>query len=132
MSDLSLLITSLTAVANGLILLILTFRVIQLRRRHGIVLGDNGDRVMAKAIRGQANAAEQIPIAIIMVALIELQGGPFGLLAAMALTLTIGRLLHAIYFAVHGTTWHLRFYGMLMTIAAQVGLLLALLATLLT
>lgn len=131
MPPLSLPVTTLAAILNGLILLVLTFRVIVLRRRDGVVLGDNNDRVLLKAIRGQANAAEQIPIAIVMLALLELQGGAMVVLVALAGLLTIGRLMHAIYFGVHGTTWRLRIYGMLLTVIAQGGLMLALAVTLL-
>ena len=128
MIDISLPITSLAAVINGTILLALTYRVIVLRRRDGVVLGDNGDRVLTKAIRGQANAAEQMPIAIILLALAELQGGQSTVLMILMLMLTLGRASHAIYFGVHGTHWRFRFYGMLLTLAAQAGLILTLLA----
>ncbi len=122
-------ITSLAAIANGLILLLLTYKVIVLRRRDGVVLGDNDDREMIKAIRGQANAAEQIPLAIILLALIELQAGNVIILGVLAAALTTGRVMHALYFGIHGTNWRLRFYGMLLTLFAQAGLLLALLVT---
>ncbi len=129
MTDLALPLTSLTAFVNGAILLTLTVRVVVMRRRDGVVLGDNGDRVMTKAIRGQANAAEQMPMALIMIGLIELQGGGSLVLAALAVMFSIGRLMHAIYFAIHGTTWRLRFYGMFLTLLAQGGLLLTLFVT---
>ena len=125
----SLPITSLTALAAALIILILTARVIVLRRRDGVVLGDNGDKVLTKAIRGQANAAEQLPIALILLALAELQGAAPVLLIPLALTLITGRVMHAVYFAVDGTNWRLRFWGMLLTLLAQGGLILALLLT---
>lgn len=124
-------ITSLAAIANGLILWLLTYRVILFRRRGGVVLGDNNDRVLAKAIRGQANAAEQIPIALILIGLVEVQGGNMLLLAGLAALFTLGRGLHGLYFAIHGTPWQLRFYGMLATIVAQAALMLMLLVTIL-
>jgi len=123
----SLPITSFTALFTGALILLLTIRVVQLRRRGGVVLGDNDDRALAKAIRGQANAAEQLPIALILMGLAELQGGGTLLLLLAAALLVIGRILHAIYFAIHGTHWRLRFYGMWMTLAAQ-GVLLVILA----
>ncbi|MDP5361212.1 MAG: MAPEG family protein [Paracoccaceae bacterium] len=125
-------VTSLAAIANGLLLLLLTYRVILFRRRGGVVMGDNDDRALAKAIRGQANAAEQIPIALILMGLAEMQGGNALALTVLALLLTLGRLMHGVYFAIHGTPWRLRFYGMLATLAAQAGLLLVLLVTVLT
>lgn len=56
----SLPVTSITAIFAGLLILLLTIKVIQLRRRDGVVLGDNGNRPLATAIRGHANAVEQL------------------------------------------------------------------------
>ena len=125
-------VTSVTALILGAWLLLLTFRVVRFRRRDGVVMGDNGDRVLAKAIRGHANAAEQIPIALILMALAEMNGAAPWLLAALALVLVAGRLAHGAYFGWHGLTWRLRFWGMLATATAQGGLLIALALALLT
>lgn len=131
MPDIMLPITSATAIVLVALHLILTFRVIGIRRRDGVVLGDNDDRVLTKAIRGQANASEQIPLGLIMLGLCELQGGPGVVLAILAVMFTIGRVMHGLYFAQHGMPWHLRFYGMLMTLSAQIGLVGALIWTML-
>lgn len=120
-------ITSIAALLNGGLLLALTARVIFYRRRDSVILGDNGDRALTKAIRGQANAAEQMPMALILCALTEAQGAPILALAVTAALFTLGRYMHGAYFARHGLHWRLRFWGMLATLAAQ-GLLLALLA----
>lgn len=128
----SLPITSFTALFAGLLILLLTIRVIQLRRRGGVVLGDNNDRALMKAIRGHANAVEQFPIALVMMGLAEIQGGSPALLGLIALVLIVGRTLHGAYFAIHGLHWRLRTFGMLMTMIAQGGLIFALLITLLT
>lgn len=125
-------ITSLTAIFAGLLILALTVRVVQFRRRGGVVLGDNDNRVLAKAIRGQANAVEQLPIALIMMGLAELQGASTLVLGFIALILVIGRSLHATYFAIHGTTWRLRFWGMWLTLLAQAALVLTLIFTFIT
>lgn len=116
-------VTSISALVLGVLLLLLTNKVIRIRRRDGVVLGDNSDRVLAKAIRGQANAAEQIPMALLLMGLCELGGAPAGALWGLALTLILGRVAHGIYFAINGTHWRLRFYGMLLTLIAQAGLL---------
>ena len=73
MPDIALPITSLTAVVLATVLLLLTCKVITLRRRDGVVLGDNDDRVLTKAIRGQGNASEQVPLGLVMLGLCELQ-----------------------------------------------------------
>lgn len=132
MTNIALPITSVTSVCAGIILLCLTWKVITLRRKGGVVLGDNDDRVLTKAIRGQANAAEQFPMALILMGLAEAQGGHSVFLGLLALILIVGRCLHAAYFAIDGLTWRLRFYGMLMTLIAQAGLIIALALTALT
>ncbi|KQI72403.1 hypothetical protein AN191_08030 [Loktanella sp. 5RATIMAR09] len=127
----SLPVTSFTALLAALLILLLTLKVIQLRRRGGVVLGDNDDRILAKAIRGHANAVEQLPIALILMGLAEAQGASQAVLIATACGLGLGRAMHGIYFAVHGTHWRFRFFGMWLTLAAQVALVLILALTLL-
>ena len=128
MIDLTL--TSLAAALNAAIFAALTIKVIRMRRRDGVVLGDNGDRALTKAIRGQANAAEQMPIALILSLLVEAQGGPTGPLASALACFTLGRAMHALYFGRHGFHWRFRFYGMFLTLAGQVTLVALLLWTL--
>jgi len=123
----SLPITSITAFLAGTIILLLTIKVIQFRRRDGVVLGDGDNRAMTKAIRGHANAVEQVPIALILMGLAEVQGGSPFLLALCAVALIIGRIAHGIYFAHDGMHWRLRMVGMALTLLAQIGLLIALL-----
>ncbi len=125
-------ITSVTAICAGLLILLLTIKVVHLRRRDGVVLGDNNDRALAKAIRGHANAVEQLPIALILMGLSEAQGAALSLVAGAAVLLIAGRVMHAIYFAIHGTHWRLRTYGMLLTMIAQGALLVILFLALVT
>jgi hypothetical protein len=49
----------------------------------------------------------------------------------VAIVLIVGRIMHAVYFAVHGTHWRLRAYGMLLTMIAQGALVVILAVTLL-
>ena len=128
----TLTITSFTAVLAGLLILMLTSKVIQLRRRDGVVLGDNNDRPLTKAIRGHANAVEQLPIALILLGLSEAQGAAAPALLGAAILLIVGRIMHAIYFAIDGTHWRLRMYGMMLTLIAQIALIVILAATLLS
>ncbi|PWE33744.1 hypothetical protein DDZ14_03510 [Maritimibacter sp. 55A14] len=124
-------VSSAAALANGALYLLLTMSVILYRRSEKIVLGDGGDRVMLKRIRGQANAAEQIPVFLIVLALAEAAGAPGTLLAPVAAAFTLGRVSHAAYFAQSGLHWRFRFYGMLVTVLAQGVALLALATALL-
>ncbi len=127
-----LTITSVAALLNGALFLALTVAVIRHRRRDGVVLGDGDDRSLTKKIRGQGNAAEQMPIALLLMALIEMQGGGGWVLGILAALFTIGRVMHGAYFALPGLSWRLRFWGMIDTLTAQAGLLLLLVWTLAT
>ena len=123
-------VTALTALALATLLLALTIHVIAGRRAGGIVHGDAGDAAFAKRIRGHANAAEQVPIALIVLGLAEYRAAPLWLLVPLAVLLVAGRLAHAAYFARPGLTFRLRVFGMLATLVAQAGLILALAVTL--
>ena len=70
------LITALYAGLNALILLWLTWAVISHRRGHKISIGDGGDHKFQKVLRGQGNAAETIPITMILLGLAEMIGAP--------------------------------------------------------
>ncbi|MCP5075315.1 MAG: glutathione S-transferase [Rhodobacteraceae bacterium] len=130
MSNFPLTVTAWTAVILGALMLWLTLRVVAARRADGIVLGDNDDRVVTKKIRGHANAAEQIPIALILLGFAELLQ-PIWVVLPVAALLVIGRILHGIYFTIPGTSWRLRVYGMWMTVIVQALALVAVAAGLL-
>ena len=71
MEAVSLNATALYAGSLTLWYLVLGYRVVGLRR-NGISLGDGGDPVMARVIRGHANFAEYVPLALVMLAVLEL------------------------------------------------------------
>ncbi len=118
MPDFPLPVTAWTTVLLAALFQWLTFRVIGMRRKDHILLGDGGDHIMNKKIRGQANAAEQIPISLILLGLTEYVMPGMAPLA-IAVILVVGRVMHGIYFAMHGTNFRLRVYGMLLTLVAQ-------------
>ena len=118
MPDFLFPVTAWSTVVLAVLFQWLTFRVIGVRRKDHILLGDGGDHVMNKKIRGQANAAEQIPISLILLGLTEyVMPGLVPLV--IAVILIVGRVMHGIYFTIHGTNFRLRFYGMLFTLIAQ-------------
>jgi uncharacterized protein len=129
MTDFSLYITAWTALILGSLMTCLTLRVAFHRRAKGIVLGDDGDRVILKKIRGHGNAVEQIPLALILLGFVEYLQGPTYALVIAAVLVT-GRFMHAAYFSFDGTHWRFRFFGMILTMIAQVMALLALLRAL--
>jgi uncharacterized membrane protein YecN with MAPEG domain len=52
-------------------LVVLSLRVIQARRAARVSLGDGGNRALQRAIRGQANFAEYVPIALLLLLILE-------------------------------------------------------------
>lgn len=79
----------------GCLLLALSGRVIYLRRRHSVGIGAGEHRDLEKAIRAHANLIEYVPLALILIALLELSGTPARLVHGLGAALVASRLLHA-------------------------------------
>ncbi len=88
-----MIVTPLYAGLLVLWFLVLAWRVIR-RRGHGISLGDGGDLAMLRVIRGHANFAEYVPLALLLMAILELSNVSTYILHGLGATLLIGRLLH--------------------------------------
>ena len=99
--------------------LILSFRVIQLRRQTRILLGDGGDARLQRAIRGQANFVEYVPLALLLLAILESSRFSMYLLHALGATLLVGRLLHGWAFAFTSGSWG-RLAGAILTFVVLV------------
>jgi uncharacterized membrane protein YecN with MAPEG domain len=87
-------ITALYAGLNGLILLVLAVRVARQRGVSKVGLGTGGDAVLERASRIHGNAAENIPIVLILLGLAEASGSSPFMLHGIGIALTLGRLLH--------------------------------------
>ena len=86
-----------TPLYAGLLVLwyvVLVLRVVQHRRRAHVSLGDGGDTALLRAIRGHANFAEYVPLALLMMAMLELSRTSIYVLHALGIMLLLGRLLH--------------------------------------
>jgi uncharacterized protein len=89
-------VTMLTAGILALLLLFLAGYVIAGRVRFKIDLGDGDNVAMRQRIRAQANFAEYVPMALILMGLMETASvGPRWLIIAMGATLVLARLWHA-------------------------------------
>ena len=73
--------------------LVLSWRVVGLRKR-GMAFGDNGDANVIRVIRAQANFAEYVPLALLMMGFLEVTRFSIYLLHALGLTLLFARLIH--------------------------------------
>jgi uncharacterized membrane protein YecN with MAPEG domain len=89
-------ITGLYAALLTLLVLGLAARVMWLRRRTRIGLGDGGDRDVACAVRTHGNAIEYVPLALILLLVLELNQTLPMLLHVFGIALLLARIVHAI------------------------------------
>jgi uncharacterized protein len=90
-----LFITSIIASLLTIIFIKLSFAVIGLRRKNKVGLGSGGHDDLERAIRAQGNFSEYVPIGIILIACLELNGAPWWVVTILGAALIAGRLLHA-------------------------------------
>ncbi len=89
------MISTLYAISAALLLFWLILQVIKQRRAHQISLGDGDSPALKNAIGAHGNAAENIPIFLILLFALEYNGAPVLLIHALGLAFSAGRLLHA-------------------------------------
>lgn len=86
-------VTPLYAGLLTLFFVLLSLRVVNLRRR-GIAFGDNGDVAVVRIVRAQANFAEYVPLALLMMGFLEVGRQSIYVLHALGVALVVARLLH--------------------------------------
>ena len=78
----------------ALILIGLSAWVIAGRGTTNTMLGDGGDSSMTRRIRVHANFIEYVPLALVVIALLEESGASRGLVRLLLIVLVIARVLH--------------------------------------
>lgn len=79
----------------GLLLIALSINVVLARRRYRVRLGVGTDEGMQQAVRVQANFAEYVPLASVLLIVSEVTGMPMVAVHAAGILLVTSRLLHA-------------------------------------
>jgi uncharacterized membrane protein YecN with MAPEG domain len=92
-------VTMLYAGALALVLVALSVRVIQARAQTKVFMGDGGNPLVIRRMRGQANFVEYVPMALLLIGLLEMRGAPRWELHALGATLLAARLSHGFTFA---------------------------------
>lgn len=128
MPRITLLFTSL----HVLLMLLLAARVVLHRRSHRIGIGHGGDKDLVRKVRAHGNFIEYVPMALLLLGLLELAGLGATWLWALGGTLLLARLLHAWGLSRSAGISHGRFWGVILTwgvllamAGAGVGLVLA-------
>lgn len=111
-------VTALYASFLGLLFIVLSARVILLRREARVALGDGGNGDLLRRMRVQGNFAEYVPIALVLLGLAESLRTPDWLLHIVGLTLLAGRLIHAYGVSQTPEIFRLRVAGMSATLTA--------------
>lgn len=108
-------ITMLFASLHILLMLALAIRVVRHRRSQKIGIGDGGDKYLVRKMRAHANFIEYVPIALLMLALLELADLAAIWLCILGSTMLLARILHAVGLSRHSGTSFGRFWGTLLT-----------------
>ena len=109
----SLLIASLHVV----VYLVLTLRVVLHRKVHKIGVGTGGDQSLTRKVRVHGNFGEYVPLALLMLALLELAAINTTLLWTFGIALLLARVLHAVGLGGSAGYSFGRFGGALLTFA---------------
>lgn len=88
-------ITGLYAAIAALFVVFIAIRVTLRRRAIKVGIGNGGDSILAQRIRVHANAVEYLPIALILLLILELNQTQALLLHVFGILLLLGRVLHA-------------------------------------
>lgn len=105
-----------------LLVLVLAVRVITRRMRARIGIGDGGDHEMQRRVRAHSNAVEYLPLALILLGGMELNGYHDAVIHGFGATLLVSRLLHAWGLSRKSGTSPGRFLGTLFTLLLMVAM----------
>ena len=89
---------ALYAAFNTFILIWLASNVMKRRKADKVWMGDGGSASIIRAQRGQGNFIEYVPMALILMTIMALQGAPAIALHIAGIILTVSRVLHAMHF----------------------------------
>lgn len=112
-----MVVTPLYAGILAILFIILSLRVIQHRRLAKVSLGDGGNALLQRAIRGHANFAEYVPLALLLLAILEISRFSIYVIHVLGIALVIGRILHAYAMGFRAEFRFGRFWGAILTFA---------------
>lgn len=89
-----MLLTPYYAALLALIYVALSFRVIRLRQKLRVALGDGNDKQLKRAIRVHGNFAEYVPFTLVMIYFVEIQSHNLLLVHGLCSAFILARLAH--------------------------------------
>jgi uncharacterized protein len=122
-------IVPIYAAILALIYIGLAMRVIRSRRGARIAIGTGGNTELARAIRVHGNFAEYVPLTLLLLTFMEMQGRPSWWIHLLCLALIAGRLVHAYGVSQEQENILFRTVGMVTTFAVLASSSVSLLAS---
>jgi uncharacterized membrane protein YecN with MAPEG domain len=104
-------ITILYAGLLGLISIGLAVTIGRVRGRTGVSIGDGGNVEVVVAMRRHANFVEVVPLALILIGLLELNGVGNAAIHGLGAALVVARICHAIGYSTSDSLLTLRIIG---------------------
>ncbi len=89
------MITMLYAGLCTILVVYLAVRVARWRLKHRIGIGDGGNNELLMRVRAHANSVENLPLALLLLGGMELNGYPMPLIHGFGATLLLSRMGHA-------------------------------------
>ena len=89
------MMTPLYAALLGLMLIMLSIKIIKTRRKYHVSLGDANSIEMKRCMRAQANFSEYTPIFLILLAFSEMKGLSLWAVNLFGTVFFVGRIMHA-------------------------------------
>lgn len=108
------MVSALYAVLGALLLMKFSFNVVRLRMQYRVAYGDGGFSELQSAIRIHGNAVEYIPVALVLLLFMEMNGAETWMVHICGIILIAGRLMH--YYGFHHRLFRWRRAGMSATV----------------
>lgn len=89
------MVSSLYAVLGALLLIKLSLNVVKLRTQYRVAYGDGGFYELQTAIRVHGNAVEYIPMSLLLLLFMEMNGAHVWMIHLCGIILIAGRILHS-------------------------------------
>ncbi|NDL62570.1 MAPEG family protein [Acerihabitans arboris] len=116
------MVSALYVVFGAMLLIKLSLDVVKLRTSYRVAYGDGGFYELQTAIRVHGNAVEYIPIGLLMLVIMEMNGTPNWTLHLCGLMLMAGRIMHSLGLRQREFSW--RRTGMSVTYASLIMMVL--------
>ena len=110
-------IVPIYAALLALFFVYLSYKVGEARKKEQVLIGAGGSKIVERAMRVHANFAEYTPIALILLAFMEINKGNIYLIHALALIFLVGRVIHAYGLSQMNENLLFRLIGMMATIS---------------